>query len=121
VKPSCEAPAAEAEACGPAGICFQRAELFDVVHADRGEKIAGAAQKRNKHGLLFQGSVWRPAAATGAGQPAVDWDRFGLEFAANLAQALGGEAVATPWPEFNEDELSALAEQYASPEWLEYR
>src|SRR6185369_5061730 len=46
---------------GPAGVCFQRAEVFDVVHERSGEKIAGAAQKRNKHGLLFQGSIWRPA------------------------------------------------------------
>src|SRR6185369_15523189 len=38
------------------GVCFQRAEIYDVVHAPSGAKIAGAAQKRNKHGLLFQGS-----------------------------------------------------------------
>jgi len=43
------------------GVCFQRAELYDVVHEYTGEKIAGAAQKRNKQGLLFQGSIWKPA------------------------------------------------------------
>ena len=50
----------ECEACadGP-GICFQRAELYDVVNTATGLKIAGAAQKRNKHGLLFQGSIGR--------------------------------------------------------------
>jgi lipoate-protein ligase A len=35
---------------GP-GICFQRAELYDVIHERSGEKISGAAQKRNKHGF----------------------------------------------------------------------
>jgi lipoate-protein ligase A len=100
----------------PAGVCFQRAELFDVVHQHTGAKIAGAAQKRNKHGLLFQGSVWKPAAGE-----ARDWDRFGDRFVAALAQAAGVPAISVPWPDFNEDEVAALIEQYSSPEWLEYR
>jgi lipoyl(octanoyl) transferase len=100
---------------GP-GVCFQRPELYDVVHAVSGEKLAGAAQKRNKHGLLFQGSIWRPAAGTG-----VDWERFADDFAARLAVALSLAAEPTPWPDFNEDEVSGLTEQYASPEWLENR
>ncbi len=101
----------------PAGVCFQRAERHDVVHARTGAKIAGAAQKRNKHGLLFQGSLWRPAA----GGAAVDWDRFETDFVDRLAAALGIEAEATPWPELNEDEVSGLTEQYSSPEWIEHR
>jgi lipoate-protein ligase A len=98
-------------------VCFQRAELYDVVHGATGEKIAGAAQKRNKHGLLFQGSLWRPAV----GAVAVDWDIFGEAFVAALATELGAEAAATPWPDFNEDEVSGLTDQYASREWVEYR
>lgn len=100
----------------PAGVCFQRAEIYDVVHEDTGEKIAGAAQKRNKHGLLFQGSIWRPACGT-----PVDWDKFGDDFVAQITAALGGEATTTPWPEFVEEELSALVEHYSSPEWNEFR
>ena len=113
------AAALQTEAAGseaPAGVCFQKSELSDVV-APGGAKIAGAAQKRNKRGLLFQGSVWRPAA----GDAAVDWDRFGEEFAARVGVALGGAAEPTPWPELNEDEVSGLAETYAGPEWLEHR
>ena len=101
---------------GPAGVCFQRAEIFDVIHERSGEKIAGAAQKRNKHGLLFQGSIWRPAAGG-----AVDWEKFHDDFAAGLAQALGVAATPTPWPDLNEDEVSALVEHYATPEWNEFR
>ncbi len=104
---------------GPAGVCFQRAEIYDVVHERTGEKIAGAAQKRNKHGLLFQGSIWRPATTTDGGT--VDWEKFEEDFVARLAGALGVEAQATPWPEFNEDELSALVEQYSATEWTEHR
>ena len=101
---------------GPAGICFERAEFHDVVHEITGEKIAGAAQKRNKHGLLFQGSIWRPA--TGA---PVDWDRFRDDFATRLATALGVATEPVPWPDFPEAEVSGLTEQYSSPEWMEYR
>lgn len=101
---------------GPAGVCFQRAEIFDVVNESTGEKISGAAQKRNKNGLLFQGSIWRPAAGG-----AVDWDKFHDEFVAQLARVLGVTAATTPWPEISEDELSALVEHYSTAEWNEFR
>lgn len=97
------------------GICFQQAELFDVVHERSGEKIAGAAQKRNKHGLLLQGSVWKPAVG------AVDWDALGGHFIAALAQAMGAALTPVPWPDLEEGEVGGLVEQYASPEWLNYR
>lgn len=119
IKPCVDEPEGEAKPAGPAGVCFQRAEIYDVVHDVTGEKIAGAAQKRNKHGLLFQGSIWRPAAQ--AGGVSVDWDAFEEAFVARLAGALGVEAEPTPWPELNEDELSGLVEQYSSPEWTEHR
>jgi lipoate-protein ligase A len=108
-------PKADAEPGGPAGVCFERAELFDVVHSATGAKIAGGAQKRNKRGLLFQGSVWKPAAG------ALDWDRFGADFSMRLAGALGSRASASPWPEFSEDEVDGLVERYRSPEWMEAR
>ncbi len=106
-----------AEAGGPAGVCFQRAEAFDVVHAITGAKIAGAAQKRNKHGLLFQGSVSRKAA----GGEAVEWWQFQENFVEALAAALSASVQRTPWPEFHEDEVEGLTEQYSATEWIEYR
>lgn len=99
------------------GVCFQRAEIFDVVHALTGAKIAGAAQKRNKHGLLFQGSIGRAAA----GGAAIDWARFEEDFLAQLGTALAAPPETTPWPDFHEDEVSGLAEQYASEEWTSAR
>jgi lipoate-protein ligase A len=109
--------APDPDAMSPAGVCFQRAEVHDVVNADTGLKIAGAAQKRNKHGLLFQGSVWRPAA----GGTALDWDTFGQNFTATLAAALETEAETVPWPELSEEEVSGLTERYGSAEWNEQR
>lgn len=102
-------------ATGP-GVCFQRAELYDVVREDTGEKIAGAAQKRNKHGLLFQGSLWRPAVGR-----ALDEEQLYADFVAELAGVLGCAVEAVPWPELNEAEVEGLTEQYASTEWLEHR
>jgi lipoate-protein ligase A len=101
---------------GPAGVCFQRAEIYDVINEATGEKIAGAAQKRNKQGLLFQGSIWRPAAGA-----AVDWEKFNEDFVARLAKALGVDAEEKPWPELDEAEIEGLTERYSSPEWMESR
>jgi len=115
-KHACEPPAEPGAGCGPAGVCFQRAELYDVIHEPTGAKIAGAAQKRNKHGLLFQGSLWRPAV-----RAALDEEKLLEDFTALLAAALGLPAGPVPWPEFAEDEVDALTEQYASPEWIAYR
>lgn len=103
-------------AAAPAGVCFQRAEVFDVIHAVTGAKIAGAAQKRNKRGLLFQGSLWRPAV----GKP-IDWDRFQEDFVADLGRCLGAEPRPVPWPELAEEEVIGLTEQYTSAEWNEDR
>lgn len=116
LKEHCE-PAAEGTACEPAPtVCFIRPELHDVLHADTGRKIAGAAQKRTKHGLLFQGSIAKPALA-----PSVDWDAFSESFAARLAALLAGEAAPTPWPDFAEGEHDGLADHYSAPEWIEHR
>lgn len=108
------AEAAPPPAAAP-GVCFQQAELFDVVHERTGEKIAGAAQKRNKHGLLCQGSIWKPAVGP------LDWDQLGGRFIAALGEAVGAPLVPVSWPELNEDEVAGLIERYAAPEWLEYR
>lgn len=41
------------------GICFQSPEPTDVIDPQTGSKFAGAAMKRNQHGLLVQGSLAR--------------------------------------------------------------
>jgi lipoate-protein ligase A len=108
--------APDEDAAGPAGVCFERAEKSDVVRAADGAKLAGAAQKRNMHGLLFQGSIWRPAAG-----PTVDWDKFEQQFTGGLAAVLNAEATPAPWPELNDEEVEGLVERYASAEWQEQR
>jgi lipoate-protein ligase A len=109
----CAAPKSGATAGAP-GVCFQHAELYDVVNTQTGQKIAGAAQKRNKHGLLFQGSIEKSSVAP------LDWDDFQNRFTSALGEALAVDPVETPWPDLNEDEVSGLIEQYSDPQWIEY-
>jgi hypothetical protein len=52
-----------------AGQCFAGWEKFDLLWS--GRKIAGAAQRRNRHGLLVQGSVQPPPL----GLAKADWQK----------------------------------------------
>jgi lipoate-protein ligase A len=118
-EPAENGEAAEGGACAAAKgptVCFTRPELYDVLHPVTGAKIAGAAQKRTKEGLLFQGSVWRPAA-----EAVRDWDALQDAFVAELARALGAEAEETGWPDYDEGEVEGLTEQYGAAEWTEAR
>lgn len=110
LKNECE-PCAPGTGPGPAGVCFTRPELHDVIHAKTGEKIAGAAQKRAKRGLLFQGSLSRTTAKID------DWDAFAETFSRLLAAALDVEPSSAGWPFLEEEELSGLIEVYAGTEW----
>jgi lipoate-protein ligase A len=58
------------------GQCFAGHEKFDLLW--RGKKIAGAAQRRNKLGLLIQGSVQPPAVSIARN----DWERAMVAVAA---------------------------------------
>ena len=71
--------------------------------------------KRNKHGLLFQGSIEKDSVG------ALDWEDFAARFGVLLGKELTADPVGTPWPELNEEEVAGLVEQYSAPEWNEYR
>jgi lipoate-protein ligase A len=51
------------------GACFAGYEQFDLL--SRGQKIAGAAQRRRRDGLLIQGSIQPPLPAL----PRADWQQ----------------------------------------------
>lgn len=74
-----------------AGQCFVGYEKFDLLW--RGQKIAGAAQRRTRDGLLIQGSVQPPPIAL----QRADWENAMLEIA---AQTNGVE-----WNNFTPDNL----------------
>jgi lipoyl(octanoyl) transferase len=72
------------------GQCFVGYEKFDVLW--HGKKIAGAAQRRNKLGLLIQGSVQPPPL----GLQRKDWER--------TMQAAGAKMFGTEWTEAKPDD-----------------
>jgi lipoate-protein ligase A len=63
------------------GRCFAGPEKFDLLH--EGKKIAGAAQRRNKFGLLVQGSVQTPP-------PAITREQWEKAMIASGAEVLKG-------------------------------
>ena len=62
---------------GNAEICFQAPVPGDLLDESTGEKIAGAAQRRTKSGVLQQGSIQRPLDS-----------KWGRIFAGNLAETV---------------------------------
>jgi lipoate-protein ligase A len=72
------------------GQCFEGHEKFDLLW--RGKKIAGAAQRRNKSGLLIQGSVQPPSMVAQSG-----WENAMLEVAR--------ENFRVEWNEFPPDKI----------------
>jgi len=82
------------------GQCFAGHEKFDLLW--RGKKIAGAAQRRNKFGLLIQGSVQPPPVKI----TRADWENAMLEVAR--------EKFKVEWHEFSpEEKLLSRAEKIA--------
>lgn len=72
------------------GECFTGHEKFDLLW--RGKKIAGAAQRRNKLGLLIQGSVQPPPVHVSRG----DWE--------NTMRTIASEFFLIGWNDFSPDE-----------------
>jgi lipoate-protein ligase A len=82
------------------GECFIGHEQFDLLW--HGRKIAGAAQRRNKLGLLIQGSVQPPRVALERG----DWE--------GAMRAAVEELFSAEWSPFSpEADLTARAEELA--------
>jgi lipoate-protein ligase A len=87
------------------GQCFVGHEKFDLLW--RGKKIAGAAQRRNKSGLLIQGSLQPPPVKIA--RP--DWE--------NAMQSAATENFSAGWKIFAPDEnlraraMALAGEKYA--------
>jgi lipoate-protein ligase A len=87
-----------------------------LVRADDGRKIAGAAQKRNKIGMLLQGSVERAAAGE-----VKDWAEVGENLAKNLGAVFGMPVAQWTDAAWTAEALAAETARYASREWNEQR
>jgi lipoate-protein ligase A len=90
---------ATAPAGGGTGVCFESPAEFDLL--SRGRKIAGAALRRTRHGLLLQGSIqelpalesWRPRLASAFAAQVLSGECTPAQLAA--AHALAEEKYAT--------------------------
>jgi lipoate-protein ligase A len=99
--PGSELAASDAAA---SAACFARPVVFDVLVA--GAKVAGAAQRRGRHGLLHQGSI------QGASFP--------RDFSHTLAGSLSSSTTHRTLPAAILDAAVRLAgEKYATRAWLQ--
>lgn len=106
--------APESSVSGVFRQCFTRAERDDVVLAD-GQKLAGAAQRRTRDGILAQGYVDKQAL------PGVDWSLLEQEFAMALGIWLESPPEKRPLPSGNPVERHALIQRFASVAWNHHR
>ena len=93
--------------------CARRAEPNDLVRSDDGRKVAGAAQKRTRKGLLIEGYIWRPFL------PGCDWGRFEKDFLQTLGDVLKSPAIPVPEPIYNQFDHEGTWGKFASQEWNE--
>lgn len=94
--------------------CFTRAERDDVVLPD-GCKVAGAAQRRTRAGILVQGYVDRSPL------PGLDWARLEDDFVQILGAWLESPAQPMAIPAFPSEGFRAMRERFASASWNRYR
>jgi lipoyl(octanoyl) transferase len=93
------------------GQCFIGAEELDLLW--HGKKIAGAAQRRNKKGLLVQGSVQLP----------IDYERerWHLDMLAAGRSVFGTESQDFDPPYGFEHRVTELSQKYASEDYNQQR
>ncbi|MBI3878216.1 MAG: lipoate--protein ligase family protein [Verrucomicrobia bacterium] len=95
------------------GQCFAGWEKFDVLW--HGRKIAGAAQRRNKFGLLIQGSIQPPPGAPAK----VDWQKAFCDVA---YRQFGANWEAFDLDTALRDRVEVLvAEKFSQPAYLTRR
>ena len=92
------------------GLCFVKPVEHDLLAGD-GRKLAGAGQRRNRAGLLHQGSVALPLAV---------WDDSAAR-ARRLAAAMDGCFVENEFQPPAEDLRGRIARRYGNREWTARR
>lgn len=95
-------------------VCFEQPEQYDLT-LPGGAKIAGAAQKRTRDGLLVQGSITRRLPVS------INWILFADDFADGLSQLFNTTPTPGPWPAWDERRLARETARFASEEWTRRR
>lgn len=75
------------------GHCFEEPVAYDLVCLEDGAKVAGAAMKRSREGLLLQGSIQKKRLGD------LPWDRLGAVLAEEIADFLKTNPEQIEWPD----------------------
>lgn len=93
------------------GECFANPVLYDLCDSS-GRKVAGAGQRRTRHGLLHQGSV----------MPVMDRELIRSQFPHLLAQYLAESCTVFKPNDLLSERISGIsASRYANKDWLQRR
>ncbi len=92
--------------------CFQNAEPDDVINPRTNKKIAGAALKRNRYGLLIQGSIDRSAIVVN-----LDYDALKHSFIQGLCTNLDANPKSAAWLQFPEKLRNSVHSHFATDDW----
>ena len=97
--------------------CFIQPVMNDVL-THEGRKIAGAAMKRTRRGLLIQGSIDRAAL-----EETLDFNSFQNHFTTALSEslALPQEQPEDIRPFFNSEIIEREKEKFSSADWTKRR
>lgn len=101
----------------PPSKCFESAAANDVLRSD-GRKIAGAAMKRSRRGLLIQGSIDR-----GALPDTFNYMTFQSQLVEQLATALNlpAHTLKDIRPLFHSERIEAEKKRFADDTWNQRR
>ena len=94
--------------------CFTGPEPGDLVWKADGRKLAGAAMKRGRHGILWEGSLQK------AGLEKSD-DTLHRDFARELAQLIGEESEPQSFPDWPPEAEDEILTNLSSESWLQKR
>ncbi len=94
-------------------VCANRSEPYDLVRTIDGKKVAGAAQKRTRDGLLLQGYLWKPFLTN------FQSHELQRDFTRALAEALGTKIEAVKTPVYPKEVTAVAAEKFSSKVWNE--
>jgi len=94
-------------------VCFEKAAPCDVIDPATKRKLAGAALKRNRHGLLLQGSIIQT--------PKQLHSPFKKIYTKELAQLTNTKPLEKNYPTFPQEKENITRRHYASKEWNQRR
>lgn len=97
----------------PPTECFKSPVLSDVLDSVTGTKLAGAAIKKTRDGVLLQGSVQK------AEVPGLDWTAFQEHLEAALTTVFECVPAQAHWPFTPEDRHPPYGERIHCEAWLQ--